>query len=263
MSAIKWIILFLMVIILFLLLNSKREIIDFLSQTKLFVKEISIVIEENEVLKKDALKSQVIIKSELNNAEYQNKVLKEALEFKQKYEEESNFILRYASSSPVPYDGKIVTSLSIDLGSNDGIKKDMAVITTTGLIGLISDVYEYNSIVSLITNLDDEQNSKAISVKLKENNDTTGVIEDFINLTQNSGSGEQYFVMKKIGEKDKIEIGNIVITSGLGDVFPEGIRVGTVDSISDAATLTKEAKINLDFNPSRISYVFIVENITD
>lgn len=239
-----------------MILNNKG-LLNFISQLKLGINEISKTIEENRILKNEALPSQVLIKNDLNNAEYQNIILEEALNFKTKFEAETNFRLHFAYSSTTPHDGAMATTLTIDLGSNDGIKKDMAVIIPTGLVGIIREVHEYRSSVSLITNLNDEQNSKAIAVKLKENGDTTGLIEDFIN--QETRSGTPYFVMKKIGEKDSIEVGNTVITSGLGEVFPEGIRVGTISSISNSSTLTKEAKINLEFNPSRIPYVFIVD----
>ncbi len=261
MLAKKWIFLCVcfIAVISFLLISYKKELLEFISLIKSTSNEIAITRKENDILKRNALVFQALVKTELNNAEYQNIVLNEALAFKKRFEEETDFILQYASCSTVSHDGIIATSLNIDLGANDGIKKDMAVITQSGLIGLISDVQEHSSVVALITNLGNEQTSKAISVKLKENDQTTGIITEFINEKLDTGNEEQYFVMKKIEENSKIEAGNTVITSGLGGVFPEGIRVGTIDSISNSSTLTREARIKLEFNPSQISYVFIVE----
>jgi rod shape-determining protein MreC len=115
--------------------------------------------------------------------------------------------------------------VTINLGSKDGMKNNMAVMTVDGLLGRINHVTDFNSTVQLLTELDETSNTTkgiAATVKGKEN-ESFGIIESF-------DVQQQKLSMTKIQQTDKVEVGDTIITSGLGQIFPKGIEIGTVVS---------------------------------
>ena len=100
-------------------------------------------------------------------------------------------------------------SIVINKGSSSGIKKDMAVISSDGLIGKINKVSKTTSEVKLLTTND--KNEK-ISVMIK----TITSVNKNINVDNNS----------------------LVYTSGMGGIFPSGILIGKV-------AMVKEDKYNV------------------
>lgn len=142
-------------------------------------------------------------------------------------------------------------TITIDKGKKNGIKKDMAVITKDGLIGKITKVSNLSSEVKLITS--DDINYK-VSVSIKTNNqDIYAILNGYDKKTG----------LLKVIDVDKttnVEKGDIVLTSGLGKLFPRGIYIGTVEKIeSDKYNLSKilYIKTSQDFN--NIHYVTILK----
>ncbi len=109
-------------------------------------------------------------------------------------------------------------SLTIDKGSSSGIKKDMAVITANGLIGKISKTTKLTSEVKLLTTSDvTYKTSVVIRVGDKDNYAILNGYDEKTNLLKISA----------IDKNTKISKGDIVLTSGLGEM-PQGIFIGTV-----------------------------------
>lgn len=103
--------------------------------------------------------------------------------------------------------------LEINKGSNDNIKKDSIVISSTGVIGLIKNVNKNSSEVILLTN--PEIN---LSVKVGNNYGILSAINHQI-------------IVKNIKLTEEIELNSIVETSGLTDILG-GIKIGTVKKIN-------------------------------
>ena len=106
----------------------------------------------------------------------------------------------------------------IDRGSEDGVKKDMSVLTEDGLVGKTTVVSEHSAIVILIS---DENCKAAASV---ENSREQGIVRG-----ERASSGSMplvslYCLSKQAGLKP----GQKVVTSGVGGVFPAGVSLGTV-----------------------------------
>jgi rod shape-determining protein MreC len=134
-------------------------------------------------------------------------------------------------------------TLTIDKGKNSGIKKNMAVITKDGLIGKISKVSHNSSEVKLITS--DDVNFK-ISVAIKTpSGDSYAVLNGYDkekNLIKVTG----------IDKTTSINKGDIVLTSGLGEMFPAGIYIGEVEEIESDK-----------YNLSKIVYIKTSQNFND
>ena len=142
-------------------------------------------------------------------------------------------------------------TMIIDKGKKDGIKKDMAVITSAGLIGKISKVYTSSSEIKLITS--DDVNYK-ISVSIKING-----IDNYAVL---NGYNQEKNLLKVTGvsKTTNAKKGDIVTTSGLGELFPAGIYVGTVEEVkNDKYDLSKTVYIKTTQDFNNIHYVTILK----
>lgn len=144
-------------------------------------------------------------------------------------------------------------NMMIDKGSKDGIKEGMAVITKNGLLGKISKAYHNSSEIKLITS--DDTNYK-VSVSIKMN--------DSENIAVLNGYDVERGLLKLVGvdKTAHVEVGDEVLTSGLGGVFPGGIYIGTVEKIeSDKYNLSNNVyvKTTQDFN--NIHYVTVLKTV--
>lgn len=142
-------------------------------------------------------------------------------------------------------------TITIDKGKKDGIKENMAVVTKNGLIGKINSVSDTSSEVKLITS--DDLNFK-VSIAIKTNEvDNYAILNGYDNKTQ---------LIKATGidKTTNINVGDSVLTSGLGEFFPAGIYIGTVEKIEkDKYNLSKTAYIKLSQNFNDIHYVTVLK----
>ena len=142
-------------------------------------------------------------------------------------------------------------TLTIDKGSNNGIEKNMAVITKNGLIGKISNVSRNSSEIKLITS--DDINFK-VSIAIKTN--------DVDNYAILNGYDKETGLIKASGidKTAAINQGDTVVTSGLGEMFPSGIYIGKVEKIeNDKYNLSKTIYIKTDQNFNKIHYVTVLK----
>ncbi|MBD3917759.1 rod shape-determining protein MreC [Paenibacillus sp. PR3] len=210
--------------------------------------------EENEQLRTTAA-AYARDKIKYNVIEKQNAQLERDLKFTERQRQLNDYqylIAQVVSVSSDPYN----PTIKIDLGSENGIKENMAVVTVDGLIGIVSKVSAFSSNVEPITSLDEKSpNSKSISVTvLGRENDSFGIIATY---DQENGR----FEMTRIPENDPMIVGDTVITSGLGRVFPRGLVVGTVETTPQAGDfgLTKVASVKPQADFNRLTEVFVVK----
>lgn len=142
-------------------------------------------------------------------------------------------------------------TLTIDKGTSSGIKKNMAVITKKGLIGKISKVSKYSSEIKLLTS-NDKRFKVSISVKTNEmdNYATLNGYDKKTGLIEASG----------FDKNANIKEGDVVLTSGLGEMFPSGIYVGVISSIkNDKYNLSKTVYIKTEQDYNDIHYVTVLK----
>jgi rod shape-determining protein MreC len=106
-------------------------------------------------------------------------------------------------------------TLTINKGAQQGIIKDMAVISPDGLVGRIESVNDNSAQVILITDRE-----VAVGAILQRTRDTNGIVE--------GRDDSSLLVMRNIPYYSKIRKGDRVITSGLSEYYPKGILIGTV-----------------------------------
>lgn len=185
--------------------------------------QLRTIFEENKVLKQ-TLTKYARDTTRLNDLEQQNKRLQEALGFTERQKQSNNYTFRIAEVVAVNPD-LLNNTVRINLGEKDGVKPNMAVMSVDGLVGRVKQVSSFYSNVQLLKGIDDtSDDSKAIAVTVKgRENESFGIIESY-------DREKQKLIMTKIDPNDKLAVGDVVITSGLGQIFPKGIEVGKVIS---------------------------------
>ena len=141
-------------------------------------------------------------------------------------------------------------SLTIDKGKDEGIKKNMGVITTNGLIGKISKVTNKTSEVKLLTS-DDITYKTSVVIRVEEKNYYAIL----------NGYDKKNNLLKVTGIDKGINLtkGSVVLTSGLGSM-PQGIYIGTVeDEKIDKYNLSKVISIKPQQDFDNINYVTILK----
>jgi len=107
-------------------------------------------------------------------------------------------------------------SILLNKGSTQGIKPASPLVVPSGLVGRIVDVGLISSQAILLT--DPESRVTAVTV----NSRAQGIVE---------GNGTQKLRLRYLNLDDSIEVGEIVVTSGLSDFYPKSLRIGRVESV--------------------------------
>lgn len=136
--------------------------------------------------------------------------------------------------------------IMINKGSADGIEKDMGVISTDGIVGIVADVSQhYASIMSLL------HSYTTISVRLKNN-------EDQLATLRWENTNYRYGYIDGIPTHLKPQPGDTVVTSSYSYIFPENLMAGTIVELvpSPSGTLNKaKVKFSTDFSTLKNVYV--------
>lgn len=146
-----------------------------------------------------------------------------------------------------------LNNIIIDKGTTQGLKKNMAVITNAGMIGIISKVYKTSSEIKLIT-ANDKANKISVSIKIGDI-DTYGILNGY--------EKEKHLI--KIVEVDKdtdVKVGDSVMTSGLSEYIPRGLYIGQVTKIEkDKYNLSKKIYVQTKQDFNNIHYVTVLKEI--
>lgn len=135
-------------------------------------------------------------------------------------------------------------SIVINRGSRDGVKKDMAVVTPEGLVGRITRVSATTSTVMIITDRD-----SGIGGRNQVTRDA-GVM---------TGLGNGNLEIKFFSPNAQLALDDDIVTSGLGSVYPKGIKIGDIVSLrSDNNGLSKYAVVKPSVNFQSLEYVMVV-----
>lgn len=139
----------------------------------------------------------------------------------------------------------------IDKGANDGLKKKMVVLSGNGLVGHIIEVGPtYSKVLSII---DDTSN---VNAKILRTSDIGNLRGD--KTLMNDG----YCRLEYIDAEAHLIENDEVVTSHLGDIYPPGILIGTIKSISnDSYGLTQNAVIEPVVDFKHIEEVLVINEV--
>ncbi len=108
-------------------------------------------------------------------------------------------------------------TITIDKGATDGERLDMPVTCGTGVVGQVTSVAATSATVRLIS---DPQSG--ISAMLQSSR-ASGIV---------SGSVDGTLRLQYVDSSVSVTVGELVVTSGLGGVYPKGLPLGTVTSVT-------------------------------
>ena len=144
--------------------------------------------------------------------------------------------------------GDIKDTVLINIGSNAGLRENMAVVNASGLVGIIDETYPDASRVLLITS----PRCKAGGIVLRANSRVVGVVNGL-------AGGDAVLQMSNMARDADIVEGDIVVTSGFGGNHPGGLVIGNVSEVSlNVGGLLKQAKIVPAVDFGRLEEVMVV-----
>jgi rod shape-determining protein MreC len=169
----------------------------------------------------------------------ENSRLRSLLEFKNK------LTSKVLSAEVVGKDPRqIFKTVRISKGESDGVKQGMPVLSSQGLVGQVMRVFSNYSDVLLIT----DPNSN-IDVVV-QNSRFRGVLE---------GMGKIECKLKYLERLDDINIGDVVLSSGMERRFPKGLILGTVSKVDKQNYgVTQEVLVKPVVDFSRLEEVLVV-----
>lgn len=184
--------------------------------------------------------------------EEENKELKKMMDQQDSLHEYNSIQANVIARSPERW----LHQVTINKGADAGVEANMAVITADGMVGKVLSVSHNSSTVQLLTGFD-EFNRIAATIQRKDK-DVYGVIEQY-------DEEREALLLKIIEESDSdLEKGEVVLSSGMGGVFPSGLPIGTVEEvIPDQYGLTKTALIKPAANMYAIHHVIVVDRKLD
>ena len=136
-------------------------------------------------------------------------------------------------------------SLTIDKGEKDGVFKNRAVITPDGLVGRVEQATAHEARVLTLLHRD-----CAVAVRVGRSR-VDGVLQwEF---------GERPILsLLYVSSQEDVKKGDWVLTSGLGGIFPEGVRVGTITRVGIAENgLMKEVQVKPAVNFRSLEEVLV------
>lgn len=201
-------------------------------------------VKENNNLKQRVLKTNNLEEIN-NNLQYEMELLKKTMKLKSTYTGYDVIYAKTINRNKMYWYSTII----IDKGYKDGVKKDSAVVSIDGLVGVIKSVTKGNSTVKLITNSD--INSK-ISGMIK--------YDDFTAIGLIEGYEYPYIKVNMATYNKKIKPGDEFYSSGLADL-PKNIYIGTVKKIEkDNYGLSNILYVEPKQDMNDINYVAILNN---
>ena len=206
--------------------------VEFVTSIFSNINEFINIYEENQILKEQLAQYQGLT-YEVQELRDENEELRNNLEIRESIRDYNPIQATVIARSPEQW----LEVLTINKGKHHGIKANMVVITAEGMIGKVQTANEFTSKVNLLTGFD-QYNRISAMISKDKGKDIFGMIEGFDNETNT--------LMFRIIEESERDVkkGELVVSSGMGGVFPAGLIIGTVeDVVPDQYGLTKMALV--------------------
>jgi rod shape-determining protein MreC len=138
--------------------------------------------------------------------------------------------------------GQARTAL-IGRGSRDGVRRDLPVINRQGVVGRVLTVGSGSSKVQLL---------------IDPNSGVAGLLQRTRGQGMVVGAGDAGCRMEYVSELENVEVGDVVVTSGLDRIYPKGIRIGMVSSVEEGDQLTKNIGLKPEVDFRRLEEVLVL-----
>ncbi len=211
----------------------------------MYFREFDEMYEENK-----ALRARV---KELEEEVYRSEVLREENEWLSDYlglrRLHPDYVLE-AATVVGRESGNYMTVITLDCGSANGIEVNMPVVTDDGVIGYVSEVGLTWCKVSTII-----ETATSVGAYVERSGEI-GIVKGDYSL-KNKG----YCQMSYLATDSDIKVGDRIISSGIGVVYPRGLLIGTVTEIvPDEASRTLSAHIEPAVDLKEVVHVMIIKD---
>jgi rod shape-determining protein MreC len=179
----------------------------------------------------------------LREAQLENRRLRQLLSFRESEKLTSTLLAEVIAEQP----SRQMSSILIGCGWQLGVAPNMAVVTSQGLVGRVVETYRNTSLVQLL-----KDRNCPVSAMVRRSR-VSGI------LTYEGGAD---FLLKNVPWRMDVVEGDEVISSGLGGVFPKGLRLGTVTRVlHNERNLFKEIVVESSVDFNSLEEVFVILNV--
>lgn len=210
------------------------------------INDIQHTFQENKLLK-SRLDEYVELHAKVSELEKENQRLRDILQKKETLRGFTPIQATIIARSPDHQWNEFIT---INKGGQHGVEKNMAVITSKGMIGKIKQASQFTSSVQLLSALD---RTNRISAIVQGDESIFGLIEGY-------DKEKEALLFTKIPFDKKVAEKQFVISSGLGGVFPRGLVIGEIiEVVPDEYGLTQTAYVKPAADFYDIDHVMVVD----
>lgn len=209
------------------------------------LREMRTLYRENQKLKAN-LQEHAVLAAKIKELEEENKQLRKLLDM----DEGLNSYQLRAAEVIMRSPDRWYQQVTVNRGTKHGIRPNMAVMTSEGLVGRVKSVAQFTSVIELLTDTNRASNVSAI---VQGNEEIFGIIEGY-------DVEREALLLQNVPIDAELEVGQTVITSGYGGRYPRGLFIGEViEVIADQYGLTKTGLIQPAANFYKVDFVYIVE----
>jgi rod shape-determining protein MreC len=137
--------------------------------------------------------------------------------------------------------------ITLDKGAADGVSADMGVISSTGVVGVVSLVSDHYAVVIPILN-----SKSFLSCKIRRTNHFGPLVWD--------GKSPRFAWLNNVPRHIDFLVGDTIVSSGFSDILPENIPVGTVAAYDKGGDEFSSLKIALSTDFHALKGVLIIGN---
>lgn len=149
--------------------------------------------------------------------------------------------------------GDWTNTFTIDRGSEEGIEVNMAVVVPSGVVGFVTDVYAHSARVQTVL---DPRTSIGVIVQRPESRAAS--------IMKGNGNVPSEPMMVNIAKDGDVLVGDSLVTSGYGGIYPKGLLVGHVRRLeNDSEGFVKNAIVDTSVNFRSLEEVFVILRSTE
>ncbi|MBU2995456.1 rod shape-determining protein MreC [Cellulophaga baltica] len=138
--------------------------------------------------------------------------------------------------------------ITLNKGSEDGIKQDMGVVTPTGILGIVENTSKHFSRVQSVLN-----RKSNLNAKIKHTNNFGSLIWN----TKDYNTVQLVDIPRRV----KLKVGDTILTGASSSIFPENIPIGTIKAFDlNTSKSSYSIDITLFNDMSNIKNVYIINN---
>jgi rod shape-determining protein MreC len=140
-------------------------------------------------------------------------------------------------------------TLTLDRGEEDGVALDAPVLSSTGVVGRVFAVGPHAARVQVLL---DRDSGAGV---LLERSRIAGVVSGQISA---SATGDTDLLLKYVPDRADVAVGDLVVTSGLDQIYPKGLVVGRVRFVGKGSGLFRDIRVEPSARFESLEEVLVV-----